>query len=64
MEYIQDLKVFINQIKDEYGTLPIVLLGHSLGGLIAMKYALTHPADMKALVLSSAGLIPPLRFPK
>lgn len=64
MEYIQDLKVFINQIKDEYGTLPIVLLGHSLGGLIAMKYALTHPADMKALVLSSAGLIPAVAVPE
>mgnify|MGYP005836440075 FL=1 len=63
MEYIRDLKVFINQIKDEYGTLPIVLLGHSLGGLIAMKYALTHPDDMKALVLSSAGLVPAVAVP-
>jgi alpha-beta hydrolase superfamily lysophospholipase len=64
MEYVQDMKVFITQIKDEYPGLPLVLLGHSLGGLIAMKYALTHPGDMKALVLSSAGLVPAVRVPE
>ncbi len=64
MEYIQDLKVFITQIKDQYGSLPVVLLGHSLGGVIAMKYALTHPADLRALVLSSAGLVLSVKVPE
>lgn len=63
MEYIHDLKIFVNQIKDEHGDMPVVLLGHSLGGLIAIKYALTHPADLGALVLSSAGLIPSVAVP-
>ncbi|HSV96427.1 MAG TPA: lysophospholipase [Spirochaetota bacterium] len=64
MDYIQDLNVFMTQIKDEYGSLPVVLLGHSLGGVIAMKYALTYPAGPKALVLSSAGLVLAVKVPK
>jgi pimeloyl-ACP methyl ester carboxylesterase len=30
---------------------PIVLVGHSLGGLFARQFALAHPADVAALVL-------------
>ena len=33
---------------------PTYLLGHSMGGLIALDYALDHQADLKALMLSGA----------
>lgn len=36
--------------------LPRVLLGHSMGGVLALDYAIAHPRDLKALVLSAPGL--------
>jgi lysophospholipase len=35
-----------------------------MGGAIAFKYALTHPSDISALILSSAGLVPAVEVPK
>ena len=35
---------------------PIVLLGHSMGGVIALDYALAHPKGLRALVLSAPAL--------
>jgi len=37
-------------------TLPRVLLGHSMGGLMALDYALAHPRDLTALVVSAPAL--------
>lgn len=36
--------------------LPIFLMGHSLGGLIAFEYALHYPAGLCGLILSAPGL--------
>jgi acylglycerol lipase len=36
--------------------LPIVLLGHSFGGVLALDYALTHPRALHALVLSAPAV--------
>jgi alpha-beta hydrolase superfamily lysophospholipase len=36
--------------------LPLILLGHSLGGLVAAKYVARHPGTVDALVLSSPVL--------
>jgi alpha-beta hydrolase superfamily lysophospholipase len=36
--------------------LPLILLGHSMGGLVAAKYAARHPSTVDALVLSSPAL--------
>jgi alpha-beta hydrolase superfamily lysophospholipase len=37
---------------------PTYLLGHSMGGLIALDYALDHQADLSALMLSGALVLP------
>jgi alpha-beta hydrolase superfamily lysophospholipase len=37
---------------------PTYLLGHSMGGLIALDYALDHQADLKVLILSGALILP------
>ncbi len=64
MNYINDMKqLFEDMIKAENPGTPIVLLGHSMGGLIAFKYALTYPEDITSLVLSAPALIPAVTVP-
>jgi alpha-beta hydrolase superfamily lysophospholipase len=38
--------------------LPTYLLGHSMGGEIALDYALDHQADLAALILSGPAVVP------
>ncbi len=63
MDYIYDIKIFINMIKDKQSNKPIIMLGHSMGGVLALKYALTHAEDLDALILSSPGLVPAIEVP-
>jgi len=64
MKYIGDLKQLLEDvIAKENRNLPVILLGHSMGGLIAMKYALIHPGDIDDLILSAPALIPAVPVP-
>lgn len=36
--------------------LPRILLGHSMGGVLALDYALAHPRDLQGVVASAPGL--------
>ena len=40
-------------LPDQPMSLPPVLLGHSMGGVLALDYALAHPRELLALILSS-----------
>ena len=52
-EYVDDLSVVIDRIHTRHPALPVVLLGHSMGGLVALSYALRADAQLHALVLSA-----------
>ncbi len=43
-------------LPDQSAALPRVLLGHSMGGLMALDHALAHPRELSALVLSAPAL--------
>ena len=58
LDYVEDLKYFINHIKEINNEKPLILMGHSMGGSIAARYALTYQDDIDALVLSSPALKP------
>ena len=63
MDYIYDLKLFVEYVKEENRGLPVVLYGHSMGGVIAAKYALTYSDDPSVVVLSSPGFAPAFTVP-
>ncbi len=51
-EFLRDLALFIENEKCE---VPLFMLGHSLGGLIAARYVEEHPGELKGVVLSSGA---------
>ncbi|MDH7480358.1 MAG: alpha/beta hydrolase [Armatimonadota bacterium] len=54
---VQDLKGLLKGLKIDNA----VICGHSFGGLIALKFALTYPEETSALILISAfASLPPL----
>ncbi len=63
-KFHRDLKYLIDTVvKKESPGVPIILLGHSLGGLIAELYALNYPEDLAALILSAPALMPSVAVP-
>jgi pimeloyl-ACP methyl ester carboxylesterase len=50
--YVQDLQIFI---EEELGGAPVVLLGHSLGGVNAYQLAARKPALVRAMMIEDIG---------
>jgi alpha-beta hydrolase superfamily lysophospholipase len=61
---IEDFEAVVDDLRavvqDARGELPVVMVGHSMGGLIATRYAQRHREDLTGLVLSgpAVGLTP------
>ncbi len=51
-DFTLDLDALVEQARAEHPGLPLVLIGHSMGGLIATRYAQRHAGKLAALVLS------------
>ena len=49
---VDDLHRLVQRAEEENPGLPIVLIGHSLGGMIAARYTQRHPEPLTATVLS------------
>ena len=52
-EYLSDLELFLARVKEQAGGLPVFMVGHSHGGLIAARYLLDKPEAVSGAVLSS-----------
>ena len=52
-DVVADLRTLVETARGEHPGLPVVLLGHSMGGLIAALYAQRYGDTLAALVLSS-----------
>lgn len=49
-EYLNDLGLFLEQVRREQPAAPLYVLGHSLGGLLALDYTLHHPEGIEGLI--------------
>ena len=62
-DYRDDLERFLGPAISEHPLpVPTFLLGHSLGGLIALDFVVDRPHDFRGLVVSSPFLAPALRI--
>lgn len=64
--YREDTRQFLLQLTERIGDAPLFLLGHSMGGLIVLTYALTYTDLLRGVIASSpalktAGVSPVLR---
>jgi acylglycerol lipase len=55
-DYLDDLKTFFDMLRAWHPTLPIFMLGHSMGGTISLSYTLRHQEELDGLVLSGPGV--------
>ena len=55
-DLLQDFETFRREIVARHPGLPVFLLGHSLGGQIALAYALRHQNRLAGLALSAPAL--------
>jgi alpha-beta hydrolase superfamily lysophospholipase len=60
MRLVDDLALVVDDTRRTHPGLPLVLLGHSLGGLVAASFVARAVRKVDALVLSSPGLDPGL----
>lgn len=58
---VEDLGRVVDRTRVAYPGVPLVLLGHSLGGLVAASFVARAQRPVEGLVLSSPGLDPGLR---
>ncbi len=57
--YLQDIHTMVQKARRELsGGQPLFMMGHSLGGLIAIRYIQTHPASIDGAIVSSPALGP------
>lgn len=63
-EYLQDLGMFIQYVKQKHPVHPVFLMGHSLGGTIVIRYGEEHPGCVQGVILCAPAIRPRLEFPR
>ena len=54
--YMQDIRQFFSLMEQRYPAMPRVLYGHSLGGLLALAYAIQYGAGLKGVIVTGPAL--------
>ncbi|SEG65940.1 Lysophospholipase, alpha-beta hydrolase superfamily [Thermomonospora echinospora] len=55
-DVVADVHTLVADARADHPALPVVMIGHSMGGMIAARYAQLHGRDLAALVLSGPVL--------
>jgi alpha-beta hydrolase superfamily lysophospholipase len=53
---VEDLHAVVRRLEEQHPDLPVVLVGHSMGGMIGVRYAQLHRDELAGLVLSGPVL--------
>lgn len=56
--FIDDLDAFLGVIRNKHDDAKIFIVGHSVGGMIAAVYAVSHQSELAGLILSAPTLKP------
>jgi lysophospholipase len=51
-----DIDLVVQEARRRYPGLPVFLFGHSLGGLASAHYALSHPQELRGVILSGPAI--------
>ena len=54
-QYVEDVKIFYDLVRKEHPGIPIFLLGHSMGSLIAIQFTRKYESLLSGLILSGSG---------
>jgi acylglycerol lipase len=63
-DFVDDVDVVRRHVAGVHPGVPLFLLGHSMGGNIALGYALEHQEALRGLVLSAPALTVPADVPR
>jgi alpha-beta hydrolase superfamily lysophospholipase len=55
-DYFRDVSAIIDVAREQHPSLPLFLLGHSMGGLVTISYVLQHPPGLAGAIISSPAL--------
>lgn len=53
---VEDIHQLVEQVRHADPSLPLFLLGHSMGGALSLSYVLTYGANVSALILSGPAV--------
>ena len=52
-DYVDDVATFVSIVKEQEPGLPVFMLGHSAGGVVACNYTLDHQQELAGLICES-----------
>ncbi len=55
-DFMQDIDLLLEQARAHYPNLPLILYGHSLGGVLVLHYGLIRKPAVKGVIATSSGL--------
>ena len=55
-DFLNDIDFLLEKARTRYPNMPILLYGHSLGGILVLNYTLNRKPDIKGVIATSSGL--------
>ena len=62
-EYTNDLLVYFEQVRMQHSGAPLLVYGHSMGSIIALRFALRHQSELAGLITTGTALRLPVSLP-